>query len=267
MQNNTLITILFITFFAGICTCLYPQESTDRVRVDSVVWQSNGISNDSLLQIVPQDTARVAEKSFDAGFREKYTGRDFDYENGGGGRSLMQKLRDWFNNLLRHLLGTNRLHDFNKAGNIFMTILYAIIFLTVVYVITRLVMNHRGRWFFEKRNQTVSVNLENVEEHIHEADFESMIRQTEQQGNTRQSIRLYYLWVLKTFSDKGLIEWHAQKTNADYVREIAGDERKNEFRYLSYLYNYIWYGEFSINDEEFVRARHTFLKQIKQNGK
>ena len=225
------------------------------------------ISNDSLLKIAPIDTTIITEKSFTDNFAQKYSDEAFNYEQSGGGKSLLDKINEWINNLLRHLLGWDQLKDINNFSQIFLNILFAIIFLAVVYIIVRLIMNHKGRWFFEKQNQSVDVNLDNVEEHIHEADFESMINETEKSGNTRHSIRLYYLWLLKTFTDKRFIEWHPEKTNADYVRELKDEAKKNDFRYLSYLYNYIWYGEFSINDDEYRRAREAFLKQLKPNGK
>lgn len=269
MRSKIAVGILVVFLIVGYSSG-FAQDSDKMedivVSVDSITQQKE-ISNDSLLKIAPIDTTRVAERPFTANFAQKYTDDDFDYENGGGGKSFLRKIREWINNLLRHLLGLDNLRNFNKWSNVFINILYAIIFLAVVYVVVRLVMNRRGRWFFEKKNQPVEVNLDNVEEHIHEADFEAMIRETEQAGNARQSIRLYYLWLLKTFADKGFIEWNPEKTNSDYARELKDENRKADFRYLSYLYNHIWYGEFSINDQEYLLACKTFLKQVKPNGK
>lgn len=271
MRNKSVVGILgFVFLFASYFTLI--AQNSDQVEeelvfaVDSVSAQKK-ISNDSLLQIAPIDTSFVREKSFQENFAEKYTDDEFNYESGGGQKSLLQKIKEWINNLLRNFLGLDKLENFNKWSDIFLKILYVIIFLAVIYVVVRLVMNHKGRWFFEKKNQSVEVNLDNVEEHIHEADFETMIRETEQAGDTRQSIRLYYLWLLKTYTDNGFIEWHPQKTNSDYQNELKDEKRKSQFRYLSYLYNYIWYGEFSINDEEYRQAREAFINQLKPNGK
>lgn len=270
MWNKIAVISLLIIFFVFGCLSGLAQnpEGVDKitVRIDSIV-KTEKITNDSLLKKAPIDTSRISEKSFYENFAKKYSDDEFNYEAGGGSKSLLQKIREWINNLIRHLLGLDQLKDINKFSDIFLKILYAIIFLAIAYIVVRLVMNHKGRWFFEKKNQPVAVNLDNVEEHIHEADFELMIRETEQAGNTRQSIRLYYLWLLKTFTDKGFIEWHPEKTNADYAREIKDDAKKEDFRYLSYLYNHIWYGEFSINDEESHKARQAFLNHLKPNGR
>jgi len=58
--------------------------------------------------------------------------------------------------------------------------------------------------------------------------------------------------------DGGVIEWLPDKTNSNYLYEIKNAEVKNQFSHLSYLYEYIWYGEFSINDREYQEAKTTF---------
>lgn len=265
------ILIVFAIFGAasGVSAQIVTEQPTEgqNLYLDSLNQRAE-IENDSLLKIVRTDTACIAEQSFNEDFTQKYANNsDFDYERGGGGKSFMEKLRDWFNELLRKLLGRDELHNFNDYSELVLNILFALVFLAAVYVIVRLIMNHKGRWFLARKNEKTEINLDNVEEHIHEADFETLIRQTEQQGNTRQSVRLYYLWLLKTFADKEIIEWNPEKTNADYVREIADEGRKETFRYLSYLYNYIWYGEFSISDNEYQQARRAFVNQLNPNGK
>ena len=59
-------------------------------------------------------------------------------------------------------------------------------------------------------------------------------------------------------SEKQLIEWDVEKTNSDYLYEIKSAELKANFEYLSYLYNYIWYGEFNLSAAEFEKAKKAF---------
>ena len=76
------------------------------------------------------------------------------------------------------------------------------------------------------------------------------------------AIRYYYLWTLKKLSERNIIEWHVDKTNTDYLYEIQSKELKDNFQYLSYLYNYIWYGEFEMNDITFNQAQKAFEKTL-----
>lgn len=270
MRNRLLIFIVsvcgWVFFFSGFSQ-QSPEVEEIAFPVDSFA-QKQQIENDSLLRIAPIDTASVKERAFASNIPQKYANDDaLNYERSNGGKTLLVKIKEWINNLIRKLLGLDELADINRISSYILNILYAIILLAIVYFIVRLVMNHKGRWFFDKKAQPVEINVENVEEHIHEANFENLIRETEKNGNTRQSTRLYYLWLLKTFTDKGIIEWNPEKTNADYTREISEEKLKNEFRYLSYLYNHIWYGEFSINNEEYQQAKKAFINHLNRNGK
>ena len=62
------------------------------------------------------------------------------------------------------------------------------------------------------------------------------------------------------------IEWDIEKTNSDYLYELQNPVYKEDFTYLSYLYNYIWYGEFEIDETTFNKAENRFKKSIKTFG-
>ena len=63
-------------------------------------------------------------------------------------------------------------------------------------------------------------------------------------------------------SEKSIIDWNPEKTNSDYWYEIKIESLKNDFSYLSYLYNYIWYGEFEITESSFESMKKTFEATI-----
>jgi len=67
----------------------------------------------------------------------------------------------------------------------------------------------------------------------------------------------------KTTLKKKVIEWDIEKTNSDYLYEIKNEKLRNDFAYLSYLYNYIWYGEFELEEETFTKAIQSFEKTSK----
>lgn len=125
-------------------------------------------------------------------------------------------------------------------------------------------MNHKGNWFFQKKNESLPIDINNAEQLIQSADFEQLISEIEKQGDTRQSIRLYYLWLLKDLKESELIVWLPEKTNADYLSELKQEALRKQFSYLSYLYNYIWYGEFSITDEDYLAAKNAFLIYLRK---
>lgn len=274
---NKLLAILFLAGFISFFT-VFPQDSTvvsaEETLADSLHILSDitfidpddltRFQRDSIIDVIPKDTSTLTTlRHFDGELFEKYAqDNELNYERNIN-KSFLQRLKEIISTLFDKLLGNSDVAKINNLSDKILNIVLMVIFLVAVYVAVRLFMNHRGRWFFEKKNEMVSVDLSNVEKHIHEADFETLLNEVEQNGDTRQSIRVLYLWVLKIFADNDIIQWNPDKTNIDYLFEIRDKALQEQFRYLSYLYNYIWYGGFSINDSEYRNARETFLRQIK----
>ena len=59
-----------------------------------------------------------------------------------------------------------------------------------------------------------------------------------------------------------IINFLPEKTNSDYYNEIQSEKIKFDFKYVSYLYNYIWYGEFELDTDTFDKAKESFIKMI-----
>lgn len=59
-----------------------------------------------------------------------------------------------------------------------------------------------------------------------------------------------------------MIRWQYEKTNLDYQNEISTPSVKSIFKEVSYLYDYIWYGEQPIDETKYrtAEARFTTLK-------
>ena len=83
-------------------------------------------------------------------------------------------------------------------------------------------------------------------------------------GNFRLAVRLQYLQVLKKLSDKGYIDWRINKTNTDYVDEIKSKSFSGMFTRLTFDFEYVWYGEKQVNQEEFFEIRQQFQQFNKQ---
>ncbi len=270
MKNKGLIICFF--FFLGTVSLFAQSDegihisSTEEDYTDTV---SEAKKQEYLMQLknIPKDTSTHKELSFQNNFQQKYRqDADFDYSRSPGSNTFWKKLKDRIESFLQWLFGWDKNHKIGTATEFAFYILCGIVVLIALYFIVRLIINHKGRWFFQKKEKEVEIDINDLEQLIVYADFPQMIAEAERQGDTRQSIRLYYLWLLRTLKEKNLIEWQAKKTNADYLLEIKDENVRHRFSYLSYLYNYIWYGEFSITDTDYVNARAAFLTHLKPNG-
>lgn len=100
--------------------------------------------------------------------------------------------------------------------------------------------------------------LSDDEELIQRKDLQDLIDQALAAGNHRLAIRFYYLLVLQKLSGKDLINWQVQKTNHEYIFEIEDQELRSDFRKITAIYDYIWYGNFEVDETAFAKAETTF---------
>lgn len=217
--------------------------------------------NDSLYY--DDEQYEIVSKSFEPNFQEKYKDKDFQYDTILDTKELTAWDRFW--RAVQDFFA--RLFDFRTIGEsmsgleIFMKIIAFGIIGFVIYLIVKVIINQEGQWVFGKNKKKITVS-EMVEENIHTIDFNTIIKKSKQNKEYRLTIRYYYLWLLKSLTDKEIIEWDIEKTNSDYLYEIKSENLKENFKYLSYIYDYSWYGEFDINENDFSKAEIAFLKAI-----
>jgi hypothetical protein len=82
----------------------------------------------------------------------------------------------------------------------------------------------------------------------------------------RLAIRYYYLRLLKDLDKQGIIKYEYQKTNAEYLAEIKEKDLQQSVKRIIRLYNFIWYGNFPVNGEDFNTVRESF-RRIETNLK
>ena len=76
--------------------------------------------------------------------------------------------------------------------------------------------------------------------------------------NYNYAIRYLYLKTLYVLNDKKWIQFHSQATNSEYLNQMSQHKRSQEFRFLTRVYEYVWYGKFEINEQQFVRVYANF---------
>ena len=106
------------------------------------------------------------------------------------------------------------------------------------------------------------LNLSDDEALIRDKDLSKLIQEAISKGNYKLAVRYYYLLLLKNLSEKELISWQQEKTNEDYIKELSNNKLNTDFEKLTYLYDYVWYGEFIIDKEKFLQAEVNFKKVI-----
>ncbi|MCB4809450.1 hypothetical protein LG651_14435 [Tamlana sp. 62-3] len=135
----------------------------------------------------------------------------------------------------------------------YIAIAFAVIFLAYILV------NEGGsNLFTARKHKKVNFSEDITAENIESADIKSLIKNAENNNNFRLAIRYYYLLVLKQLSLKNFIKFEDDKTNSEYYNEILEKPFSDQFSYTSYLYTYIWYGEFPVNTAQYSKAKDNF---------
>jgi hypothetical protein len=213
---------------------------------------------DSLAQNqIKTDSSRIVVTPFKESINERYKGSDFNYDiNDTGGINLLQRLLQSFFNWLSDVFGINI--DFVDYKTLEI-IIYALLGIGALYLLIRfLIENPMNRVF---KTEEMSIDTFNYsEENITEINFDQLINQAINQSNFRLATRFLYLKSLRILSKNNIIEWHFDKTNSDYLNEIKNTETQQLFKKVSYVYDYVWYGEFPVNQDQFEYNKQYFVQ-------
>ncbi|MDD3077927.1 MAG: hypothetical protein PHH37_02325 [Paludibacter sp.] len=272
MRNRLLIALLYnIIFFTALAADVSkPKQLNNIIKIvetDSNIYQNRYVRMKKLLQHVPRDTNYRKAVLFNKNFKNKYLDEDdFHYNEAEENFTIIERFFNKIAKLFKRLLGLAPNAHIDTFNLLIIKMLSVIIILVVIYFLVRIYLKNNLSKLINKKNEPVEIDINNAEQLIEEANFGELIREAEQNGNTRISIRLYYLWLLKTLRNRQIINWLPEKTNSEYFYEISDPQIKKVFSELSYLYDYIWYGEFSINDEEYLKAKNAYQKFITGKG-
>lgn len=84
--------------------------------------------------------------------------------------------------------------------------------------------------------------------------IEQLILNAEATQNYRLALRLQFLRIFKKLIDKDFIKYKKDKTNYDYYNELTSNDLKISFKKISKWYDYVWYGEYYINQSVYRKA-------------
>lgn len=148
----------------------------------------------------------------------------------------------------------------NLSGSDFFSSIFGIIFWIVaiglfVYIVYRLFLSNSS--FLSRNRKNVASDIEVTKEEDTN-DPDSLLRNAIKSGNYRLAVRYLYLQSLKRLSEKKFIEINSNKTNYEYVTELRKHKFANEFASLTLQYEYVWYGEYPVDERLFEQIQYGF---------
>jgi hypothetical protein len=108
------------------------------------------------------------------------------------------------------------------------------------------------------------ITLDNVEDYLHESDLDRFLREALAAGNYNLAVRLYYLQVIKSLSEKKLIAWAKEKTNREYVSSLQAHTLGESFRDLTRRYERVWYGNETLDGDKYTDLELRFKSLLRR---
>lgn len=216
-------------------------------------------------QQIVTDSSQISVTPFKEALSDRYTGNEFNYDiNDTGGINLLQQLLSGFFGWLSDVFGIDL--DFIDYKTLEI-IIYALLAVGALYLLIRFLIENPISTVF--KNEEASIEGFNyVEENLTEINFDKLIAKAVKTSNYRLATRYLYLKSLKSLAKNKIIEWHFDKTNNDYLNEIRNEHAKQLFKRASYVYDYVWYGDFPVDAERYQKNIKSFidLQNVKLNG-
>jgi hypothetical protein len=185
---------------------------------------------------------------------EIFSDSDYRYDKRSApGYSWWDRFWMWVRDVMDSLFST-------RSGSLFLTVFKWMLIVSLTVLIIWLLLKNEVRSLFFRKNVSADLEFEELTADIHRVDFDRMIQEAVQEKNFRRAVRLYFLQTLKLLSDKNLIKWKPEKTNYDYYLELREKPFHPDFRSISILYDYVWYGDFQIGEKDFLSASRQFGK-------
>ncbi len=205
----------------------------------------------SYAQSAPDDRAPLTVRYPEASkLRDLQTDHAYQYTSDAPPpENPVARLFNWLLRKLARFLGSN------AYQNVWQYVILAAIAGLAIYLLLKAEVLS---FLFPKSAQSYGLAYENLAENIHEINFDVAVDEAVNERNFRLAVRLLYLQTLKHLTDAGRIEYKPDKTNRQYVYELATSPFETNFEELTRQFEFVWYGDFSVDDRRFGEIRRQF---------
>jgi hypothetical protein len=135
-------------------------------------------------------------------------------------------------------------------------LMYGLLIAFFLFIIYRVMVVNNLYLFY--RNKKAKPVLSDDEAGIEDDNLDEKIIKAVSDKQHRMAVRYMYLKALRLLNGRQWIRFHTQATNYEYVNQMSGHAKAGEFRFLTTIYDYVWYGEFALNDEQFKIVHNNF---------
>ncbi len=196
--------------------------------------------------------AEVANRQFDQEKLDEYREMDkYDYD-----QTVEKYEPSWF----LKVLGTIGHFLAQGVGSVLIVIAVILLIALIIFLVYKSGLGST----VSNKDYADEIEIQDVED-INELNLDELLQEALSNQNYRMATRIMYLQVLKGLNNKKIIDWQNEKTNYDYIREIKDQNLSDRLDQVTYIYEYIWYGEAELNTSSFKQIEPQFNQLIKEH--
>lgn len=139
---------------------------------------------------------------------------------------------------------------------------WALALFFIVFILYRIFLKN-GLFAFNK-NKSAEMTEDDFISLNELSQYDSLISEAEKKSDFNLATRYLFLKAIKVLSDKDLIRFLPDKTNHEYVKEMERHSLAGEFSSLTRSYEYVWYGKFLIDKNQYEVLKEQFIQFIKK---
>lgn len=203
--------------------------------------------------------AIIVKKISDEDINSYRNNPDYNYEEQLKEANWWDDVKAWFYNWYRRFF--EWIFGIDAAVGpmaFFLKLIPYLLIIFLIFILIRFFLNANIRGMKNAEINKSTVGLSEEENIIKNENIDDLIQKALLNKDYRLAVRYYYLQILKLLSEKEVIAWELQKTNSDYLYEITQPELKIPFGTITRWYDYIWYGDFTIDENKYQKLAVTF---------
>lgn len=152
------------------------------------------------------------------------------------------------------LFGKAGFNNVNLTRKIIIWIVIIVSFAIIIWLLSKTQLVS----LIKPKPKAIAFNFTDLTEDLNTVNFEQKISEALKFNDFRTAVRWHYLKILFLLDKKQLIVFAPFKTNIDYTYELKNDTYKTSYKKLSRIYEYIWYGQFDINQSSYTDNANEF---------
>ncbi|HTI12133.1 MAG TPA: DUF4129 domain-containing protein [Puia sp.] len=144
--------------------------------------------------------------------------------------------------------------------------IYLLLAAILLYAFYKIISENNLRIFYRKG--TLATAQQQGDGSLEEEDLDEGLTRAMTAEDHRLAVHYLFLKTLRLLDTAGLIRYHAQVTNEEYISQMSQLPQGAAFRYLTGAYERVWYGDFAITRHQFdglLQSFRDFYKSIPSN--